>query len=105
MTTTKLDELFLQFEALEETMKPLEKQRDYLKDEIKKALAETKLGSYSAGKVQAYISDVTRVMYDSKKLEEIFKPEELEPAKKTITYSQCTVKMAKEKEEGGKNEN
>lgn len=98
MTTNKLDELFLQFEAIQESLAPLEVERDGIREKIKEALAETKLDSYASGKVSAYVSNVHRVSYDSKKLEEIFKPEELEPARKEMTFSQVTIKMAKPKE-------
>jgi hypothetical protein len=101
MTTNKLDQLFLQFEAVTESLAPLEAERDRIKADIKTALEEVKLDSYSAGKVSATRIESTRVTYDSKKLEEIFKPEELAPAKRETTFTSLRVSLAKEK----KNEN
>lgn len=96
MDTAKLDKLLTSYDALQATIKPLLDEQDNLKASIKAALDEIKLDNYTAGRVSATKFTSTRVSYDSKVLEQIFKPEQLEPARKETTFEQLRISVAKD---------
>lgn len=95
MKTQKLEELFTKYAAIQDAIKPLLTEQDAIKAAVKEELAAIKLDSYSAGGVSATKFTSTRTWYDQKKLEVLFTPEQLEPAKKITQIEQVRLTIAK----------
>jgi hypothetical protein len=96
MDTKLLEDLLAQYKDAEAIVKAAEEKRDLIKGLVKEALVESKLDKYTFGPVSASFYTQTRVMYDSKKLELLFKPSQLAPARKELTISAFTIRVAKE---------
>jgi outer membrane murein-binding lipoprotein Lpp len=96
MNTKKLDDLLTSYDALQATIKPLLNEQDNIKAAIKAALDEIKLDNYASGRVSASKFTTTRVSYDSKILEQIFKPKQLEPARRETSFEQVRISITKE---------
>lgn len=92
-----LDKLFIQYEALDASLKPLLNEQLKLKEAIKKALVKTKLDNYSSGKVTATKIVSERVMYPKGELEAHFTAKQLKPVKKVISIESTRIAVAKER--------
>lgn len=102
MDTGKIEGLFLQYEALQASIAPLKAEETRLKDEIRKELDALHVDNYSTETVRASTSIYTTVSYEKSKLEEIFTPEQLEPARKENTINKLNVGLVKMKKGGEK---
>lgn len=97
MQTARLDELLTAYKGIQDRLAPLLDEQTKLKEEIKDALADTLLDSYSASGISVNRYTTTRVTYQAKKLEELFTEDQLAPAKKVINSEAVRITVAKEK--------
>lgn len=93
-----LDKLFIQYEAIDASLRPLLDEQFKLKESIKEALVKTKLDNYSSGKVTATKITSERITYPKAELEAHFSVKQLRPVKKVISIESTRIAVAKERE-------